>query len=163
MFHRNNVFLSRFLIASCQCPSELESHNYIMQIENKGKYWIQLEYVHDHQLFIKYQLFMGLIIFSETLHIGTNVKRYKMNDIQPFWRAIHALINCDLDFYLTNQISKASENTYCQLGNNQSIYLKQLSIFIILIALNVQKKFCKNSAKLCICTFCTKFSNIVQK
>ena len=94
-----------------------------MQIENKVKYWIQLEYVHDHQLFIKYQLFMGLIIFSETLHIDTNVKRYKMNDIQSFWRAIHALINCDLDFFLTNQISKASENTYCQLGNNQSIYL----------------------------------------
>ena len=108
-----------------------------MQIENKGKYWKQIEYVHDHQLFIKYQLFMGLIIFSETLHIDTNVKRYKMNDIQPFWRAIHALINCDLDFYLTNQISKASENTYCQLGNNQSIYLKQLSIFITLIVLNV--------------------------
>ena len=76
-----------------------------MQIENKGKYWKQIDYVHDHhQLFIKYQLFMGLIIFSEALHIDTNVKTYKMNDIQPFWRAIHALINCDLDFFLTNQI-----------------------------------------------------------
>ena len=107
-----------------------------MQIENKGKYWIQIEYVHDHQLFIKYQLFMGLIIFSETLHIGTNVKRYKMNGVHGS-NFSEGPFNCDLDFYLTNQISKASENTYCQLGNNQSIYLKQLSIFITLIVLNV--------------------------
>ena len=83
---------------------------------------------------------MGLIIFSETLHIGTNVKRYKMNGVHGS-NFSEGPFNCDLDFYLTNQISKASENTYCQLGNNQSIYLKQkqhsLSIFITLIVLKV--------------------------
>ena len=83
---------------------------------------------------------MGLIIFSETLHIGTNVKRYKINGVHGS-NFSEGPFNCDLDFYLTNQISEASENTYRQLGNNQSIYLKQkqhsLSIFITLIVLNV--------------------------